>query len=116
MKYEKEDIVFIEYNGAGRPFQVYTSDLQGYDFFFKNGYIQCDWCSMNIRPYMNSLTEEWQTKHRKLKVWFKEEYRPKSNDGQPPRILSDLEIATMGYVISVVPRYIDEILEAINNR
>ena len=35
-KIEKEDIVFVEYNGAGRPFQVYTKDLTGYDFFYKD--------------------------------------------------------------------------------
>ena len=58
----KDDIVFVEYNGVGRPFQVYTKDLTGYDFFYKDGCIQCEWCSGNIRPFLNELTDEWKAK------------------------------------------------------
>ena len=113
--YTKENIVFIEYNGVGRPFQVYTDDLTGFDFFYKDGYIQCSWCSCNIRPFLNKLTHEWQAK-KKLKVWFKEDFRPDNNSIEDDHILTDEEISEMGYVILSEPKYLDEIIDALDNR
>ena len=113
--YTKENIVFVEYNGVGRPFQVYTDDLTGFDFFYKDGYIQCSWCSCNIRPFLSKLTPEWQAK-KKLKVWFKEEFRPNNNSIEDDHILTDEEISTMGCVILPEPKYLDEIIDALDGR
>ena len=112
---KKENIVFVEYNGIGRPFQVYTDKLVGFDFFYKDGYIQCDWCSGNIRPFLNELSPIREEK-KKLKVWFKEEFRPNNNSlKKSEKILTNKEIEKMGYVIISEPKYLEEIVEAINN-
>lgn len=110
----KEDIVFIEYNGVGRPFQVYTRDLIGYNFFYKNGWIQCETCSGNIRPFLNELTPKWKAK-KKLKVWFNEQFRPKNNYFKDKKILTDEEISEMGYEIVKEPKWIEEIIYAIDS-
>ena len=109
-------IVYVEYNGVGRPFQVYTDELTGFDFFKKDGYISCDWCSQNIKPFLNALAdpEKWKIS-KKLKLWFKEEYRPTSNTGENDHILTDQEISDMGYMIIKEPKYLEEIVEAIEN-
>jgi len=111
-KIEKEDIVFVEYNGIGRPFQVYTKDLTGYDFFYKDGWIQCEWCSWNIRPFLNELAPEWKAK-KKFKVWFNEKFRPTNNSFKEEKILTDKEISEMGYEIVKEPKWIEEIIYAI---
>jgi 23S rRNA A1618 N6-methylase RlmF len=111
---QKEDIVFIEYNGIGRPFQVYTKDLTGYDFFYKNGWIQCEWCSGNIRPFLNELTDKWKAK-KKLKVWFNEDFRPTNNTLEKTKLLTNDEISEMGYVIVNEPKWIEEIIYAIRS-
>lgn len=112
-KIEKEDIVFVEYNGVGRPFQVYTKDLTGYDFFYKDGWIQCELCSGNIRPFLNELAPERKAK-KKLKVWFNEDFRPTNNFfKEEEKILTDEEISKMGYEIVKEPKWIEEIIYAI---
>lgn len=97
-------IVFIEFDGADRPFQVYTSDLQGYDFYLKNGSIDCNWCSGNIRPFLSQFAKP---PKRKRKIWFDEEFRPTFSSGNTP--LTNKEIADMGYVIIPSPKHIIEI-------
>ncbi len=65
---EKSDIVFIEYDGKGKPFQVYLRDLTGYDFFVKDGILECNWCSSNIRPFLSKRAKA--NTGRKHNVWF----------------------------------------------
>ena len=108
------DIVFVEYNGANRPHQVFTRDLTGYDFFYKYGYIQCEWCSGGINPFLSELCPEWKLKN-KLKVWFNEDFRPNKNSLKEAHILSDAEIKGMGYVKIGKPLHLDEICDAIND-
>jgi hypothetical protein len=110
MQIEKEDIIFIEYNGIGRPFQVYTKDLTGYDFFYKDGWIQCDWCSDNIRPFLNDFANP---EIKKRKLWFNEEFRPTNNTLKETKILTDEEISEMGYQIIKEPKWLEEVVYAI---
>lgn len=110
MQIEKDDIIFIEYNGIGRPFQVYTKDLTGYDFFYKDGWIQCDWCSGNIRPFLNAFANP---EIKKRKLWFNEEFRPTNNTLKENKILTDEEISEMGYQIIKEPKWLEEVVYAI---
>jgi hypothetical protein len=111
MEINKNDIVFVEYNGVDRPFQVYTKDLEGYDFFYKDGWIQCDWCSGNVKPFLNAFVLD--KIKRKSKVWFLEEFRPTNNTFEETKILTDSEISEMGYEVIKEPKYIEEIVYAI---
>jgi hypothetical protein len=113
-KIKSEKIVFIEYNGLGRPFQVYTDELVGYDFFCNKGIIKCHWSSLNLRPFLNKLSPTF--KRKKLKIWFKEDFRPTDNSLKNKKILSNKEIEDMGYVIIEEPKYLDEIIEAIDKK
>lgn len=108
----ENEIIFVEYNGAGRPFQVYTNKLEGYDFFMKNKEICCEWSSGNIRPFLNKLTDKWKGK---IKIWFNEDFRPSTNNFENNYILSNDEIVKLGYVIIDKPKYLTEIIEAIDN-
>jgi hypothetical protein len=112
-KIKSENIVFIQYNGVDRPFQVYTDKLVGFDFFYNKGLIQCNWCSLNLIPFLNELSPIWKGK-KKLKIWFKEDFRPTDNSLKNKKILSNKEIENMGYIIIQEPKYLDEIIEAIN--
>jgi hypothetical protein len=111
---KSENIVFIQYNGVNRPFQVYTDELVGYDFFHNKGIIKCYWSSLNLRPFLNKLSNPF--KRKKLKIWFKEDFRPTDNSLKNKKILSNKEIENMGYVIIQEPKYLDEIIEAINEK
>jgi len=111
---ELEDIVYVEYNGANRPHQVFTRNLRGYDFFMKNGFIQCEWSSGNIRPFLNKLCPEWEKK-KKLKVWFNEDFRPTTNFFENNHILPDIDIEKMGYVKINKPLHLVDIVTAIND-
>ena len=113
-KIKSENIVFIEYNGVGRPFQVYTDKLVGFDFFYNKGLIKCNWSSLNLRPFLNKLSPTF--KRKKLKIWFKEDFRPTDNSLKNKKILSNKEIEQMGYIIIQEPKYLDEIIEAIGKK
>lgn len=104
----KNEVVFIEYDGVGRPFQVYTSNLEGYDFFYTDHRIDYNWCSSNIRPFLSLF---YRMPKRKRKVWFKEEFRPTLSSGNTP--LTNKEIYQMGYFIIPSPMHITEIRELI---
>jgi 23S rRNA A1618 N6-methylase RlmF len=112
--YNKENIVFVEYDGAGRPHRVFTDDLTGFDFFFKDGFIQCEYCSLGVRPFLNKLIPECKVRG-KLKVWFKKIFRPKNNSIENEKILTNKEIEEMGYVITNEPKYLDEIIDALHD-
>jgi len=107
----KEDIVFIEYDGIGRPFQVFTKDLEGYDAFYKDKQIQCAWSSSGINPFLNELINA----NKKRNIWFKESFRPTNNSSSIVKILSDINISEMGYKKIGKARWIDETVDAINN-
>lgn len=99
-----KEVVFIEYDGVDRPFQVYTSDLQGYDFYFKDGEIDFNWCSGNIYPFISRFAKK---PKKSRKIWFKEDFRP--TRGGDSTKLTNKEIAAMGYVIIPSPKHIAKI-------
>lgn len=110
MEVSKQDVIFIEYNGIGRPFQVYTRDFEGYDFFYKDGCIQCEWSSGGIRPFLSPFANP---EIKKRKLWFNADFRPTNNTFKEKKILTDLEISEMGYEIIKEPKWIEEIVYAI---
>lgn len=107
---KKENIIFILYNGIGRPHQIFTDNLDGFDCYFKYKELQCDWCSGNIRPFLSELSPKWKAK-KKLKVWFKEDFRPLTNSASHKHILTDEEIEEMGYIRILEPTYLNEIID-----
>lgn len=113
-EYNDKDIIFIEYNGVNRPFRIYTFDLAGYDFFYKDKYIQCKFSSLNISPFLNTLVPEVKKKGNR-KIWFNDKWRPYNNEFGKRYQLSDKQITKMGYLRIENPKYIDEILEALND-
>ena len=108
----KDNVVFIEYNGAGRPHQVWIDSKTGFDFFMKGGYITADWSSSGFMPYIHELIDRLKGKR---KIWFREEFRPSNGGKRGYKPLSNKQIEKLGYVIIDKPNYLDEVVEAIWN-
>lgn len=107
---EIENIVFVEYNGANRPFQVWTDKNEMYDFSMKDGYLYAEWAGGG-KPYIHKFREGIKPR----KVWFKEEFRPTNGGVTENRPLQNREIIEFGYSIIENATHLEEIVSAIEN-
>lgn len=104
-----ENIVFIEYNGANRPWQVWTDEKQMYDFSMKQGELLAEWAGAG-NTYIHPLTISGK---KPRKIWFKEDFRPTNGGVLGDIKLTNREIAEFGYSRIETPTHLVEIVEAI---
>lgn len=106
------EVVMIVYNGVSKPFSVFTQNKKGYieehDFEFKKGFLESHCSGGGSQPYLNKLIPL----PRKRKLWFKEEFRPKSGDDNRC-VLTNAEIESMGYKVIPEPLLLEEIIDTI---
>jgi len=109
-KMEELKIVFVEYNGANRPLQVWTDKNEMFYFSMKEGSFQAEWAGKS-NPYIHKLREGIKPR----RIWFKEEFRPTNGALVEQIALQNKEINEFGFSVIENPTHIEEIIKAINN-
>lgn len=108
-KMNTENIVFVEYDGLNRPFQVWDDKGDMYDFCTKNKELNATWAGSGGTYISNFYVIK---KPRKL--WFKPEFRPTKSGIS--KLLTNRDISEMGYSMIDKPTHLEEIVFAIENR
>ena len=105
---ETDKIICIEYNGAFRPFSVFTSDLRTYDIDYHNGGLTYHYSGFGSRPYVSPFADP----KKKRWLWFAEEFRPRSAS-LPEKVLNNHELEAYGFQVIQSPQKLEDLESAI---